>query len=255
MSLCTYCRNLATTTDHVPPECLFAKPLPNTLITVPSCYLCNHGAHLDDEYFRLMLTANRNIDHPDAIAGRKSSVRSLTRPEAPGLRLMFVGTLRDEDILSPAGLYLGTAPTYGAETGRLCRVIRRVTLGLRYHETAQGFEADEHVVVLIPGAVKSDDTRGKLVQDAKNVRRFGRPGTTARNVLTYWWARVAGHSNASAWLLRFYNREFFMTYIWTRPLVPANAPTPDQVAERLRSQTGTRIGDRGEVEIGERERA
>ncbi len=32
---------------------------------------------------------------------------------------------------------------------------------------------------------------------------------------------------------------------------PANAPTPEQVTERLRPHTGTRIGGLGEVEIGE----
>jgi hypothetical protein len=33
---------------------------------------------------------------------------------------------------------------------------------------------------------------------------------------------------------------------------PAHAPTPDQVAEWLRSRIGVRIGDLGDVEIGER---
>jgi hypothetical protein len=187
MNLCTYCPNPATTKDHVPPECLFAKPLPDDLVMVPSCYECNHGATEDDEYFRLMVAMNRKIDHPDARAGRHSSVRSLVRIEAPGLRSTFLSSVQDDEVLSPAGLYLGNVVTYKANPLRLCRVAERVTFGLRYHETGQRFEADYQAITLLPEAVDMAETRAKLLHDARNLQRLGKPGVTARKVLAFWW--------------------------------------------------------------------
>jgi hypothetical protein len=43
-----------TTRDHIPPKGLFGKPLPDNLLTVPSCQQCNQEASGDDEYFRLL---------------------------------------------------------------------------------------------------------------------------------------------------------------------------------------------------------
>ncbi len=220
--LCTYCPTPATTDDHVPPKCLFSKPRPSTLITVPSCRECNGGAKLDDEYFRLMVTMNRRIDHPDAEAGRYSSVRSLSRTEGRGLFSTFVSTIQDDEVLSPAGLYLGTVPTYGANPPRLCRVARRVTLGLRYHETGQRLQDDYEAIALLPAAVESDDIRNKLLRVARELWWFAQRRVTARNVLSYWWAPIPDNYRASAWLLVFYDRPPFITII-RRRLVMSHA--------------------------------
>ena len=54
-SACAYCGAVATTRDHVPPKCLLEKPLPNGLLTVPSCNDCNNGFSLDEQYLQVVL--------------------------------------------------------------------------------------------------------------------------------------------------------------------------------------------------------
>lgn len=44
--------------EHVPPRNLFLKPRPTNTITVDLCPSCNHGYHLDDEYFRVYVAAD-----------------------------------------------------------------------------------------------------------------------------------------------------------------------------------------------------
>tara|TARA_R110000850_G_scaffold83838_3_gene179908 strand:+ start:699 stop:1409 length:711 start_codon:yes stop_codon:yes gene_type:complete len=50
------------TREHIPPKCLFPKPRPNNLLTVPCCFNCNNTASQDDEYLRLAASIlfNRN---------------------------------------------------------------------------------------------------------------------------------------------------------------------------------------------------
>jgi hypothetical protein len=41
------------TRDHIPPKCLFPRPRPSNLLTLPCCHRCNNSASKDDEYLRL----------------------------------------------------------------------------------------------------------------------------------------------------------------------------------------------------------
>ncbi len=63
---CIYCGRPAEDGDHVPPQCIFPRPLPADLITVPSCRVCNRRFSVDDEYFRDALALS-TIDAPGAI--------------------------------------------------------------------------------------------------------------------------------------------------------------------------------------------
>lgn len=66
--ICIYCSatNLIPTRDHVPPKCLFPKPRPLNLVTVPACPTCNQSFKLDDEYFRLMVAGEAAYRDPVA---------------------------------------------------------------------------------------------------------------------------------------------------------------------------------------------
>lgn len=53
---CALCgETLPITREHVPPKNLYLPPRPRNTITVPVCEPCNHGYHLDDEYFRVFV--------------------------------------------------------------------------------------------------------------------------------------------------------------------------------------------------------
>lgn len=54
VGVCALCgKTSPVTREHVPPKNLYLPPRPRNTITVPVCEPCNHGYHLDDEYFRV----------------------------------------------------------------------------------------------------------------------------------------------------------------------------------------------------------
>ena len=104
---CAYCgETRPLTDDHVPPKNLFAPPRPPDLITVPSCNQCHDPMSKDDEYFRLALANRADVaEHPDAVGVWPALMRSLQRPEAPGLKRSFLGEVRKvESILQRASI-------------------------------------------------------------------------------------------------------------------------------------------------------
>ncbi len=114
---CVYCGKIAPITDdHVPPQNLFAKPRPNNLIKVPSCKEChgeNKQVSQDDEYFRLMLTLREDTyNHPDVGQILPTVFRSLRKPEKVGFTKSLQNSMREVNVRSPSGLYLGVKASY-----------------------------------------------------------------------------------------------------------------------------------------------
>jgi hypothetical protein len=201
---CVYCGlREATTEDHIPPRCLFGSPLPSTLIKVPSCFPCNNGASKDDEYFRTILSFRHDIDHPDAEAARQAAIRSLTRPEAPGLRAAFLESMREVEVRTQAGLVLGRAGAYDVDVPRVDRVVRRVVMGLLYGETGTslppGYATKAYLLSHIDAA--ADDVLALIVGTVlqKAPLRFIGPSTVSYRVLP-----TSDDANAAACLVTFY---------------------------------------------------
>ena len=131
---CAYCGAPATTRDHVPPKGLFPRPLPSDLITVPSCARCNLSASTDDELFRVAIALRKELDdHPIATQVTESVLRGLRRAESQGFRSALVRTLHSSEVVTPAGLILGSEARYSVPLDRIIAVAERITLGLHYH--------------------------------------------------------------------------------------------------------------------------
>ncbi len=61
--ICPLCGNVKyLTREHIPPKNLFLKPRPKNTITVWTCKQCNSGYALDEEYFRVYITAGAQPD-------------------------------------------------------------------------------------------------------------------------------------------------------------------------------------------------
>ena len=84
--LCIYCnRAVANTVDHIPPKLLLAKPYPDNLLTVPSCFECNSSFQKHDEYTRVLASIDiRNDEHETVKVNMPAILRSLQRPAAQG---------------------------------------------------------------------------------------------------------------------------------------------------------------------------
>jgi hypothetical protein len=133
---CVYCGvNPGLTADHVPPKGLFPEPRPSNLITVPCCEACRTEQN-DDEYFKNMIVLRRDVStNPLGRRLVESVEKALTRPESRPFTTNLLRSVQLVEIRTLAGLYLGRAATYTADTRRLDRVMRRTLLGLYFHET------------------------------------------------------------------------------------------------------------------------
>ena len=130
--------------EHVPPKNLFLKPRPTNTITVDLCVTCNHGYHLDDEYFRVYIAAG-------ATPGTK--LMDLWTQKVVGSSFVRGGGLKgrlnhDYELLQeharnePLQLYDGgTVPTelmplvQGFDAARINAVVDKITRCLHMHDT------------------------------------------------------------------------------------------------------------------------
>lgn len=128
---CIYCDSQEKiTSDHVPPRCLFSKPRPH-LLTVPACEKCNNSAKLDDEYFRIVVSVGVENNLEGQRAWREGVIRTLRRSEK--LLQHLLGSTRSVDIVTPAGVIVGTGHAFKAENDRIRRVVIRIVRGLLWH--------------------------------------------------------------------------------------------------------------------------
>ena len=84
--ICALCgKEEYLTREHVPQKNLFLKPRPKNTITVWTCKPCNANYTLDEEYFRIYITAGAS---PDSESGRlwNKKVVNSTFLRSPALR-------------------------------------------------------------------------------------------------------------------------------------------------------------------------
>lgn len=130
---CAYCGKPATTRDHLPPKGLFTPPLPEDLVTVPACSLCNNGASADDEVFRneLSIMAGSFGESSKAAERLQPTMRGIRRNKAM-LGKAVLSAQRVER-WSPGGLYLGHGYAIPLAPDVQQRVINRIVRGLYWH--------------------------------------------------------------------------------------------------------------------------
>ena len=208
--VCVYCgsrKNL--TKDHVPPKCLFAKPLPENLITVPSCRKCNKDASNDDEYFRLILANRRDVrDHPEASKTREKTARSLRYPEARGLTRAFLSGVRSLYFMNELGV-IEPGAAYFVEYNRIYRVASRIVKGLFWNETRECLPREYEVLARVDSDLPQIDqaTKEMFYQALKE-----EPRNVGREVFKYWFKATPEDKFASIWILLFYESISFFCF-------------------------------------------
>jgi hypothetical protein len=195
--LCVYCGAPATSNDHVPPRGLFLPPLPSNLIAVPACVACNNGASVDDERFRnfVSLTVGTGTPARRALWDNKAlkSIRRNRKEHRPLIRSM-----RDVDLRSPNGLYLGRATRCAFEAAPHDSGIRRIVRGLYWHHYHEVLGNDVPIRVYIPeGSQWVTDLAEPLSVMEK--RRVG-----SSSEFQYAFGLVKNYPAASMWAFLFY---------------------------------------------------
>ena len=129
--LCTYCDELATTKDHVPPKCFFTEKKPPNLITVPSCNACNKffGDEIDTHARNSIAAIHRSETHwsvSQELGGKRD--RSFERKVINLEYIVSVVSLKE--VVTPAGIYLGVAPTINLNNTVMNNFFERLARGL-----------------------------------------------------------------------------------------------------------------------------
>jgi hypothetical protein len=125
---CYLCGAPADTQDHIPPLGLFPTPRPDNLLTVPACLACNQNRSLDDEYFRVTVAA-ASRDSPQSTVLLHQRIIPRMR-ERPALILDFLKSVRQADVHSESGVYLGRGPAFTFDRPRIQTVIDKIVRGL-----------------------------------------------------------------------------------------------------------------------------
>ena len=204
MGYCVYCGEWRELTrDHIPPRSLFPKPRPSDLITVPSCYFCNHGASEEDEHFNFMVKLG--IDRNKSRAANADSVKAihnLSRPECAGFRSYLMQRYQ---------------PDYGSfvvERKRVDAVLRRIVRGLFYRSV--GMRLPEFVPFQFV-SLSDQPRRAAALSDVIDMLLPGLK-TIGGGVFRYSFAQCAPPDPfVTAWLLTFYDHRSFFCFT-SKPL-------------------------------------
>lgn len=210
--LCAYCGAPAETKDHIPPKCLFAKPKPSNLITVPSCQRCNLSDSGDDEYFRLMLSLKHDVyPHQDITKMWPRILDKLAKPQKTGLRLSVLSNIQPIAIYSPHKLRLGTVYAYDVDLSRLSHVAKRIFKGLYYHlrrtPLPQKYTVEAYAFNGFGHALPSVRA---CFENLVVISMRGKPSTIGNNVFSYWLRFCADDKNAFVGTLVFYEKVGFL---------------------------------------------
>ena len=136
---CAYCGSSPSkksdrTKDHIPPRCLFRKPYPTDLVTVPACSRCHGSTSKDDEYFRIVTSMRDDVyQHDEADLDRTH--RALEGPARNLARI--IGRSAYKTHRKTAGGIWVDALGYRVDHDRLERVARRIVRGLFYENRGE----------------------------------------------------------------------------------------------------------------------
>jgi hypothetical protein len=204
--LCAFCGNRATSKDHIPPESIFHKPRPSNLIKVPACQVCNGGSKLDDEYFRdAMLTGITEQQYPEVMALFIRKVEEIgTDPKKRGYGWATYKSLREIEIYTPAGIYLGKAPARLLDRERLLKSVGKYVRGLYFHHFKHRVPYTCEVTAHYYGDLQPQSKEFLFSQTAPC-----EPRNIGGGAFVYKFAQVPDDPR-SIWLMQFYSHHCFV---------------------------------------------
>ncbi len=185
------------TRDHIPPKCMFPRPLPDNLITVPCCRRCNESFKLDDEAFMIFMSSHHAISDGGLWIWKNKAVDSFRRSSklaANVLKSIVNLPVQENQVLS-------TRPVITFDKNRVQRVLIRITKGLLFHfypdTPIQGlhFEVDP----LEPTQEMVDALYRDMIHDERG-----------GGIFRFWRALVPEDPRNGHWIFVFFDGECFL---------------------------------------------
>ena len=213
---CVYCgEKRPLTRDHIPPLNLFPEPRANNLITVPCCESCREGWSKDDEYFRAVILCSTRVSEEEIVQGVMASLlRSLAKPMKQGFARMLLDSIKQIELETEAGLYLGKSPALRIDQERINRVAQRIIRGLFFHEKACPVPEGYEVLAYIQ-QFGFDPILEKM--------QFPKLRVVQNGVFCYTFKETELDPNSSVWLALFYGHLPFVGFTRQPPELRARS--------------------------------
>lgn len=207
-SICIYCGKTADTREHIPPKQFFKGSTDKSLITVPSCNVCNAGFQKDEDFFRQFYASMLMARSPEAKKLMEGEVsRSIIR--MPALGHQMFSQMKLVDAYTKSSLYKGKMTMYtvsDSDKTRINRVVTKVIKGLFFHEFGQTVPEDWIIkIIWITPKVEKEQ---KLDEMAKEP--FWR--VIKEDTFAYW-VNFVPNTFQSIWLLDFFKIPLFYVLV------------------------------------------
>jgi len=205
---CVYCGQLKEVTkDHVIPKCLFIKPYPPNLISVPACDDCNNSKSLNDDYLRdILVTDNWVSKHPIAQQIFQQKMLSSQRQGSSVIARETIKNSKLEPFYTSGGIYLGHFHATPIDDKRFEHIFETMVRGLFYD-----FQKER-----IPDGYIFDLGRIHLweFEQFKQMFESHKPkGKVLGNVFSGGFTFAAEDAFTTMWLLIFYERIAFCAFM------------------------------------------
>lgn len=211
IGVCVYCGKKTTITrDHIPPKNLFSKPRPSNLISVPSCFRCNTGFSLDDEYFRLVIAIR------DDIANNTQNIlpkvlRSLEKTEKIGFLNSFLNSIQVVENLKTELNNLDYE--YKVDLSRLNNVAARIIKGLFYHHFKEIIPPEYSVYAFCSEGMKYLSSKS-IIKIQNNIIIPISKQKVFKIEPIFEYKFIVNNENKffSSWLIRFFKKVYFLGF-------------------------------------------
>lgn len=202
--LCIYCgEKPGITKDHVPLKSLFSKPRPK-MVTVPCCKECNEKYKKDEDLFMASITFGP--------AGATKEGKALwdqklnrTYEKDLGLRRIIAKSLKQIDMVTPSGVFLGKHWQISIDLERSNNVLKKIIRGLFWVEYKE--RLPESIPIDIVLINKNDERINEVILVTEQATTF------CEKIFEYRHRRLDNNSFESLWIMSFYRQNYFIAKV------------------------------------------
>jgi hypothetical protein len=194
--ICVICgKTKACSRDHIPPKCIFPKPRPIDLITVPACSACNMKQSGLDEQFKVFvgITVGYNLDGDKSY--RQPVLRTLGHNRK--LRSEIISSMRHIIVQDPSRTIRQPAYAIPIKKEAHDTVIERIVRGLYFHHTGVFLGDRYHPNV---------DWHFSINDELFEIANDWNTGTVGDPAFVYKYVIAADDPSATAWILQFFQK-------------------------------------------------
>ena len=203
---CAYCgKHREITRDHVIPRCLFPRPLPNKMVTVPACNDCNSKKARHDDFLRDLLTSDIACNEsPIAQQIFQEKVLSSHRQGKSLLARIALDEAKETPIITESGYYWGGCHVAHFDLNLAIEMFSFLVRGLYFRLRR---------IVLPPDC--TFDVRRLGSEDANKwweffkENQYNGPYTLGDSVFWCAYQYAARDDAITFWILVFYDRVFY----------------------------------------------